>query len=388
MLQKYESNIWKYYIYQFFSGFYLIESIGILFYLLAGISYFQLSTIEAVGLIAVLLLEIPSGAFADLIGRKYSVFIGLFLTGIELILIAYGFNYLFFLIAAFIGGIGGSLVSGADTALLYDSLKKIKKENKFNKILGKGKSIFYISVVIATAIGSLIYTVSKTGVFYFNGLIFIIGAFFFLTMYEPRNNKNKFSLKNQLNHIIESFKYTMKHKKLIWIISFAIFSGAFISIFHNMLRQPYMQSIGINIAIFGILTSILFLARSFVSYKSYDIEKKIGEKKSLYLVVILQAIAFFLMAVVNLYLAFVFVVIIYCIWSYQEIIMEGYSNRHMTSKQRATLISIQNFFRSITLVIAFLIVGWITDLTSISYTLYILSGASLIIGLFLLVNKK
>jgi len=129
MLQKYEFNIWKYYIYQFFSGFYLIESIGILFYLLAGISYFQLSTIEAVGLIAVLLLEIPSGAFADLIGRKYSVFIGLFLTGIELILIAYGFNYLFFLIAAFIGGIGGSLVSGADTALLYDSLKKIKKEN-------------------------------------------------------------------------------------------------------------------------------------------------------------------------------------------------------------------------------------------------------------------
>ena len=68
--------------------------------------------------------------------------------------------------------------------------------------------------------------------------------------------------------------------------------------------------------------------------------------------------------------------------------MEGYSNKHINSKQRATLISIQNFFRSITLVIAFLIVGWIVDLTSISYTLYILSGTSLIIGLFLLFNKR
>jgi len=388
MKKDYESNIWKYYVYQFFSGFYLIESIGVLFLLLAGISYFQLSTIEVVGLFMILLLEIPSGAFADLIGRKISVFLGLFLTGVELILIAYGFSYTFFLIAAFIGGIGGSLISGADTALLYDSLKKIKQEKSFNKILGKGRSLFFISVVIATAIGSLIYSFNKPLVFYLNGAIFIIGAFLFLTMYEPRNHKEKFTIKKQINHIIKSFQYTINHKRLRWLVSFAIFSGAFISIFHNMLRQPYMQLINIDIKLFGILTAFLFLARSLVAYKSYSIEKRIGEKMSLYLIIFIQAIIFLLMAYVNIYIAFLFIVLIYCIWSYQEIVMEDYTNRHMTSKQRATLISIHGFFRSLFLIFAFLIVGWLIDLTSIPTSLYILSASSFTFGTILLLTKN
>ncbi|MDD5086982.1 MAG: MFS transporter [Candidatus Nanoarchaeia archaeon] len=388
MDQNYQSNIWKYYVYQFFSGFYLIESIGILFYLLAGISYLQLSIIEVIGLVVVVLLEIPSGTFADLIGRKYSVFIGLFLTGIGLILIAYGFSYVFFLIASFIGGIGASLISGADTALLYDSLKKLKKETQFNKVFGKGKSIFFVSVVIAAAVGSLIYVVNRPLVFYINGFIFILGAFFFLSMYEPKNHKNSFSLKKQIKHIKDSLKYTIQNKKLTWVISFSIFSGAFISIFHNMLRQPYMKSVGIDIAVFGILTSILFLSRSLVSYKTYDIEKRIRERVSLYFVVFLQSITFFAMAFINIFWAFIFVVIIYCIWSYQEVIMECYCNRHMNSKQRATLISIHNFFRSSFLAISFLFIGWIVDLTSISFSLYILSGASLLFGLILLFFRR
>lgn len=379
----FQSNIWKFYVYQFFSGFFLIESIGVLFYLLAGISYFQLSTIEALAVIVVLLLEIPSGAFADLIGRKYSVFIGLFLSGIEFILIAYGFTYIYFLLAVFIGGIGTSLISGADTALLYDSLKKLKKENEFNKILGKGKSVFFISVVIAAGIGSLIYVVNKPLVFYINGLVFIIGAFFFLFMHEP-GKREKFSLNKQLIHIKQSFSYILNHKRLLWIISFSVFSGAFISVFHNMLRQPYMKSIGIDIAAFGVLTSILFLARSLVAYKTSHIENSVGEKLSLYLVVLLQSFTFLAMAVVNIYIAFIFVVVIYCIWSYQEIIMEGYTNRHMGSKQRATLISIHNFFRTFVLAVAFLLVGWLIDLTSISFSLYLLAGLSLTAGLLLL----
>lgn len=385
---KLEANIWKYYIYQFFAGFYLIESIGILFILLADISYFQLSTIQAIGLITVLMFEIPSGALADLIGRKYSISLGSILTGIDLILIAYGFNYAFFLIAAIIGGIGGSLISGADTALVYDSLKSIKKEKSFNKILGKGKSVFYLSVVIATIIGSIIFVYSKPLVFYLNGGLFIIGGLFVLTMYEKPNQNQKFTIKKQIKHIVESFKYTLNHKRLLWLISFAICSGAFISIFHNMLRQPYMKFINIDIALFGILTAILFLSRSAISYKAHSIEEKIGETNSLYLVVLFQAIIFFSMAVVNFYLAFIFVVAIYCIWSYQEIIMEVYTNKHMNSKQRATLISIQSFFRSTFLTIAFLLVGKLVDMTSLPTSMYILSGTSLVFGIGLLLLKK
>ncbi len=129
-----ESNIWKFYIYKFLSGFFLIAPILIIFYLSIKISYFQLSLIASIGVLTIMIFEIPSGAFADLIGRKISVSSGLFLVAIQYLLIGYGQTYFYFLLGAILGGIGWSLVSGADIALLYDTLKKLNKEKSFQKI--------------------------------------------------------------------------------------------------------------------------------------------------------------------------------------------------------------------------------------------------------------
>lgn len=188
---SYESNIWKFYVYQFIAGFWLISPILVIFYLANNTNFTQVGSIEAIGLLALILFEIPSGAFADLIGRKKSVFLGLIFSGIELILIGYGANYLAFMVAAFLGGIGASLISGADSSLLYDSLKKLKKENLFEKIKGKANAIMYVSVVVASLIGSLIYVKNNVLVFYLNGIIFILGGFFFSFNERTRNEKKQ-----------------------------------------------------------------------------------------------------------------------------------------------------------------------------------------------------
>ena len=385
---SYESNIWKYYVYQFISGFWLISPILVIFYLANDTNFTQVGTIEAIGLLALILFEIPSGAFADLIGRKKSVFLGLIFSGIELILIGYGANYLAFMVAAFLGGIGASLISGADSSLLYDSLKKLKKENLFEKIKGKANAIMYVSVVVASLIGSLIYVKSNVLVFYLNGIIFILGGFFFLLMKEPEMKRNEFNLSNQIKHIKESFSNMFQNKKLLWFVFFSIISGGFLSLFHNILQQPYFEWIGFEVAIFGTLIAIIFIVRSLVSLISYKIEKKIGEKVSLYLIIILQSILFFLMGYFNALWLIIFVILIYSLWSYQEVILENYLHKHMNSNQRATLYSINSFFKSLVMIGAFILFGYIIDLTSIRFSMYVLSLSSLILGLIILLSRK
>jgi len=383
-----ESNIWKYYIYQFFAGFWLISPILVIFYLANNTNYLQLGSIESIGLLALILFEIPSGAFADIVGRKTSMFLGLLLASTELLLIGYGANYLAFMIAAFLGGIGGSLISGADTSLLYDSLKEIKKEKLFQKIKGRANAITYFSVVIASLLGSFIYAKNNALVFYINGFIFILGGLFCIMFKEPRLDSIKFNLKNQFKHIKDSFSYLFKTKKLLWFSLFSIVSGGFISLFHNILVQPYFEWLGYDIAIFGILVATIFIIRSVVSLISYSIEQKLGEKLSLYIIVVLQAIFFFVMAYLNALWLFLLVVLLYSVWSYQEIIMDNYMHQHMNSKQRATLHSISSFFKSIIMIIAFMAFGYIIDITSIAFSMYVLSFGSLILGLSFLLGVR
>jgi hypothetical protein len=73
MTNVYESNIWKFYLFKIVGAMELTISIFVLFLLTNNLSMTQVMTLETIFIAIVLLLEVPSGAFADLFGRKFSV---------------------------------------------------------------------------------------------------------------------------------------------------------------------------------------------------------------------------------------------------------------------------------------------------------------------------
>ena len=171
-------------------GFTMVGPLINLFYLSANISFNQLSLIEISGLIVLVILEVPTGVISDILGRKLSLFIGCILMGVEFLMIAFGYNFSVFILAALIGGIGITLESGADEALLYDTLKKLKREDEFQKIIGQCNAMFKVSAACAGILWGYIYETDKTYVFYFSGSILILMGLFSLTMHEPLAKKN------------------------------------------------------------------------------------------------------------------------------------------------------------------------------------------------------
>jgi MFS family permease len=167
---NYKSNIWKFYVYIFLSSFFFIGPIVILFYL-SYISYSQFGIVIAIGLATKLLFEIPSGVLGDLFSRKKIVSIGLLLIAFEMFVIGLGQSFNAFILAAILGGLGGALISGADTALLYDSLKAINKEKESKKVYGKLRAIKYWSIVLAALIGAPIYVKLNYLPFLLNGFV-------------------------------------------------------------------------------------------------------------------------------------------------------------------------------------------------------------------------
>src|SRR5687768_10846738 len=70
-------NVVLYYAYNFLVGFYIATGTTVLFERKLGLSFAQIFTLDAIYMLMFILFEIPSGALADVIGRKKTMLGGL-----------------------------------------------------------------------------------------------------------------------------------------------------------------------------------------------------------------------------------------------------------------------------------------------------------------------
>jgi len=381
---KLEANIRKYYLSSFVTALWFSAAVFILFYQHFGLSYFQIGVIEMSIALFALFLEVPSGAFADIVGRKWSVTLGML--GLAGGLLAFGLSngFMGFLFASLVIAVGASFLSGADTALLYDTLKCLGREKEFLKIKSTLVLFFYAGITLATYFGVKMFSVNIRLPYYASCVIFLIGALIAVSMEEPYQCKTKFSAKRQLKQMKDGFFQLVKHDKLIWLTLMGICLGIFVSFFHNIVAQPYVLSLGFEVEQFGwIFTSIFLITGLFMS-QAVRIEKYFGEKKSFYGMIFMQFVTFLLMYMFSVKLAVLLVLLQYMMWEYNDVLMQTYMHEHIKSSHRATVISIQRMIFGSVVVFVYLILGKLTDMYTMSTTFMVSAIAVLIVGLSLL----
>jgi MFS family permease len=100
----------------------LVMPIVVLFYKENGLNVTQVFILQSVYSLSIVLLEIPSGYFADVLGRKNTISLGAILGFVGYAIYSVTSGFWGFFIAEVLLGFGQSMISGADSALLYDSL--------------------------------------------------------------------------------------------------------------------------------------------------------------------------------------------------------------------------------------------------------------------------
>lgn len=125
-----------------------------LFYVENGLNDTDLFVLHAFYSFVIFLAEVPSGYLADVIGRKKTMVGGLFLGAAGFAAYALTSSYTGFLLAEIALGLGQSFISGADSALLYDSLLQ---ENKAPRYL-RDESRITASGNAAEAIAGIVFT--------------------------------------------------------------------------------------------------------------------------------------------------------------------------------------------------------------------------------------
>ncbi|MBI4440560.1 MFS transporter [Candidatus Woesearchaeota archaeon] len=337
-----ESNIWKYYFIECLSGFLLIMPIIVPFYQSNGLSVTDVFLIQAAFSLAITLLEIPTGYFADAYGRKNSIIFGLALWSLGFWMYTFSYTFTGFLLSELTLGAGAAFVSGANTALIYDTLLQLKKQSSFKQVKGNLDFISSLSEAVASILGGLLAVISLRTPFLVEAIIITFALPFAFSLYEPKRDVY-FHRQGHLQSLYRITHFSLrKHKKVKWLILFGsvLSTGTLIMVW---LEQPYFTYVGLPLGYFGVIWALHNICVGFFSKYAGYFEQKIGKKRLLIALPFLFVVSSIGLAVA----ATLFTIILFFVFSFirsmNRVLLVDYINVYVSSDSRATVLSINSF---------------------------------------------
>ncbi|HOO83747.1 MAG TPA: MFS transporter [Prolixibacteraceae bacterium] len=357
------NNIFKLYVIKTAKWFSLIMPIVVLFYQDNGLSMTQIFLLKSVYSVGMLALEIPSGYFGDVWGRKKTLITGAILSTLGFSLYSFSFAFWQFMIAELILGIGQSFISGSDSAMLYDTLKSQKREKSYLKYEGRVTSVGNFSEAIAGILGGLLATISLRTPFFFQVGISAAAIPAALTLIEPQ-----YSLHNRvagMKDILKVVKYSLvDFKQLRYFIFFSSLIGA-ATLTYAWFIQPYLIAIDFPLPLFGVIWTLLNLTVGTSSIFAYKIEHRFSQKQTTGFIYIAISLGFIVTAAFVSLWAIPLLFVFYIVRGIATPVLKDYINMLIGSEVRATVLSLRNMFIRIIFAIIGPLLGWFSDHYSI-----------------------
>lgn len=352
-----------------------------LFYEENGLTIADLFIIQSIYSVAIALIEIPSGYVADVLGRKNSMIIGMFLGFIGMIIYSFSFGFEGFLAAALCLGIGQSFISGSDTALMYDSLMQLNRSKEFIKLEGRTISMGNLAEAFAFIVGGLLAEISLRTPFYAQIGIAFIGFLVALLLVEPTTEKLKDGRTKPWKNIKNIIRFSLKENKTLryYIFYSAIIGAGTLTM--AWFSQPYFMSIGIdNKFYFGLLGAILNLAVAIPSFYAHKIEEQINTRTILILILVLICSCYFALGYNSSLWGLLILLLFYITRGIATPVLRDYMNRHIPSEMRATVMSIRSFIIRIVFASTSPFFGYVADVYSLQQAILLSGILFLIIG--------
>lgn len=361
-------NIQKLYFIKAIKSFMLTAPIIVLFFKQNGLSMKEVFLLQSFFSIVVLLLEVPTGYFSDMFGRKGSIIIGSVMASLGFFVYSLSHGFLGFLAAETILGIGLSFVSGADSALIYDSLLAENRAQENKKVTGLGFSISLFSEGMASVIGGLLAMVSLRFPLYCDSVITLIAIPIALTLKEPKREKLK-SHESSIKIMYRLMKYSLHdHVGIKWFIACSAVTGAStLTMFWFI--QIYLLAVKIPVGLFGIIMTALLFTAAIFSWKAHIIEKMLGKKYSLIILVVLPTIGYFLLSSFWHVWSIIFLLLFYAVRGLNNTITEDYINGIVSSDVRSTILSVKNLVGRLIFSLIGPFAGLINDMFSLQTAL-------------------
>ena len=158
-----EGNLRRFIIFRLFYSARFYYPVFTVLFLDYGLTLEQFAILNIVWAMTIVLAEVPSGALADIVGRKRLVVFAAIMMVVELALIVFApigaspILFMLFLANRICSGLSEAAASGADEALAYDSLKALGREDDWSRILQRTTQVVSIGFFMTMILGAFAY---------------------------------------------------------------------------------------------------------------------------------------------------------------------------------------------------------------------------------------
>ncbi|MBC8500388.1 MAG: MFS transporter [Nanoarchaeota archaeon] len=312
---------------------------------------------------AMAIFEVPTGAIADLFGRKKTIILSNVVVLLGFMFLYIGGSMIMFIFFALFNALARSLFSGTSNAMIYDTLKEEGKAHHYKKIIGTYSALWSFGAVAGSLIGGYLASFSLSLTVIMSFIPFTIMLLIFLFLKEPKYETEHH--KNVAKHMFLSSKEVVKNYQLIIIFVAGLMMWGIGESMHR-LSSLFYDFKQIPIIYFGIIYAFTFGLSSIGHYYAHDVSERLGDKNTLVFASLGTFILLLLATFTTGYVSVVLFVAPSIFFGLRNPIVDHMINEEVESKKRATVISIYNLMTRIGMIIFLPFVGYLTELYTIN----------------------
>lgn len=360
MKNKMKRNIKLEYIFRFISSFTITEAVWVLYLSYKGLSLAQIGILEGIFHITSLVSEVPSGALADLMGRKKVLLLSRVFNVIASLIMIFSSHMWQFAISFLFSAWSYNLLSGSEEALVYDSFLCMGEEKKYYKTNSRIEVMIELSNGLATFAGGVMSEISFSLCYVMAALIaassLIPCMLFEEPVLEQKQDQKKVTWKE---HFVISFRIIKESKAVMNILFFYSFVFTFYTSVYFYCQQYFLE-LGMNKIQISVVMLLVGGTACLGAMLSEKMVNRTGERMK-YTAVLFIGAGILGMALGNAVLSIGCLLVISFFNASLYPLQSASLNKLIPSEQRATIISVGSMVFSIFMIVLFPVMGFVAD---------------------------
>jgi MFS family permease len=361
------SNIRNFIAFRMFFNARFYYPVFAVIYLDFGMTLEQFAVLNSIWAATIILAEVPSGALSDIIGRKKMIVTAGILMVVEMLV--WGFaptsnlDFLFWILAInrVLSGLAEAAASGADEALVYDSIDEAGKKDEWGLILQKVTRWQSFAFMVALLTGGILYDPdAMTKVCQFLGfdllltqqetmrwpiflnlvtaLLTLLAALSLRETQNYQSNSDPISIKSAFTQTWKVGHWILHTPFALIVILAAATIDSVIRMFITMNSEYYRQISYPEVA-FGVIGAVIALQSMVVARISRGMTERLGPNQNFLIVSFITLLAFIGIRFFIPYIGVVFSMLLFVGMGMTGFCTSFYLNKTADKSIRATLLS-------------------------------------------------
>lgn len=364
--QRIQRSLRLFYVFRLLATSYLYVPIFMLFQASRGLSFFEGLALGGIFSGVIILVEIPTGVFADRIGRRRSMLLGALTMVASCLVAARAYSFGMFALAEALGAISIALCSGADSAYLFDFLREHDRAHEYARRESTASAWHLMGSAVAFAGGGALAQIDLVLPYLVTACIAALAAVVACVLHDDRPLADEPAERRDVALLVRSWGAQMRdalaevgrNPRLGWLVGYCavVFVLLRTSIY---IYQPYLEERGLGPIASGGVYAAIYVVASLVAYRTHRLRARFGDEALLWGLLAVLAASFLGLAGVGNgpWMISLLVVQAFAQGLYSPLTKPLLNAEITDSRRRASILSVESMARRASMGIFALLVG-------------------------------